>query len=265
MISSVGGVAWSGITRSISLSNEALNNIKENIGGGSTKLEIRGKIYDATSDRGVYLLKRDWSGEHLLKQIFVKPFSGGLSSELTNHLNNSVRMELPATGGIVRVTHAELKAVDSWTNNPSINHKLRADKPLNSQESTNYDGLLSLLHKLPGSDQSTLWRGVFNTEIPKKGMIFSDKGFMSASTDRVTAEVYAGIGQEDGIPYNPIIYKIESSASGKDISELSHHKYNNLKEILFEPGVFFKVKDVRPSVDGTYTEVTVKEVPKPRA
>ncbi len=265
MISSVGGITWNGLTRAVSHSNETLNNIKEKIGDGSTKLEIRGKIYDATSDRGVYLLKRDWSGESCLKQFFAKPFSGGLSNELTNHLNNSIRMALPASGGMVRVTHAELKALDDWTNCPRYNHKLRSGKMLNSQEAANCNELLSLLHKLPGSDHSTLWRGVFNTEIPEKGMILTDRGFMSASTDRVTAEVYAGIGQDDGVSYNSIIYKIESSASGKDISELSHNKYNTLKEILFEPGVAFKVTGVKSSVDGAYTEVTVKEVPKLRA
>lgn len=192
--------------------------------------------------------------------------------ETINHMRrrgegDSVKYKNPVepSRNVVKITADELKALDKWTSNAAINLELRSGKLLSSEHIKQRDDLLSLLQKLPSSDSPTLWRGVFNTDIPQKGAIISDRGFMSTSTDPITAEVYAGLADPDGgTPYNPIIYKVKNSVSGKDISELSNNKYFSLKEVLFEPDIPFKVTKIKPKgfADLKYTEVTIKEVSK---
>ncbi|AMS17599.1 hypothetical protein A3218_26095 [Pseudomonas chlororaphis] len=172
---------------------------------------------------------------------------------------------IESSKNLVEIIPEEFKALNKWTYNAEINEAIRSGKPLSSEHIKQRDNLVSLLHRLPSSDSLVLWRGVSNIDTPKKGAIISDKGFVSTSTDPITAEVYAGLADPDGgIPYNPIIYKIKESVSGKDISELSASKYFSLKEVLFEPEIPFKVTKIKPrELTGLkYTEVTIKEVSK---
>ena len=95
------------------------------------------------------------------------------------------------------------------------------------------------------SYEGDVYRGTaLRNEIVEKmevGGTYSDKGFLSTSTDRDTAENFKDVNQKPAETHTPTILYIDSNR-GKNVKPVSLHKRED--EILFEPSTKFKIDDM---------------------
>jgi hypothetical protein len=101
---------------------------------------------------------------------------------------------------------------------------------------------------------------VFGPVGSMKGKVFSDKGFMSATTDAATSEMYGG--EDKGLPTDKIIIKVpvggRASRAQPAFFSKGTRDYGKEKEYTFPPGTRFRVDDDR--MVGGKRQTTVTQV-----